>query len=167
MPLPARTERETSGLQKVLYAVCGHAVQPQRHARARLQQPDLHVVRIPWRARSSRHLPAQLAILEFDQPTMPGRDVKVGNVRRRARDDEPGPNHLSVAREFRTDAVLAVALATILYIAFLLLSPFAGDVLLFAGLIYFLRSSLARSDDVSRVAVARSLSCQSPDSSMS
>lgn len=59
----------------------------------------------------------------------------------RLRDDEPGPNHLRVARELRTDAVLAVVLATILYIAFLLLSPFAGDVLLFAGLIYFLMSS--------------------------
>ena len=94
--------------------------------RARLQQPDLYVVRIPGRARSSQHPPAQLAILEFDQSTMPGRDVKVGNVRRRARDDEPGPNHLSVARELRTDAVLAVALAIILYIAFLLLSPFVS-----------------------------------------
>jgi len=111
------------------------------HARAFNNRTCGHVVRIPGHARSSRHPPGHLAILELDQPTMLGRDVKVGNVRRRARDDEPGPEHLSVARELRTDAVLAVALETILDIAFLLLSPFAGGVLLFAGLIYFLRSS--------------------------
>lgn len=60
---------------------------------------------------------------------MLGRHIKVGNVRRRACDDESGSYYFSVARELRTDAVLAVALATLLDIALLFLCPFPGGVL--------------------------------------
>lgn len=60
---------------------------------------------------------------------MPGRNVKVGNARRRACDDESSPYHLSVARELRTDTVLAFALATLLDIPLLILCPFPGCVL--------------------------------------